>query len=173
MEHRQLPRPLPSEGRGHRFESCRARQSNQGLTQTGLSGRESQTHHKLTNKRQGLARDRRPLRLRGGRQRGNGSCQPTSRRAREKSGVQDAGPHIAYAVWMTLYFATGDAPRERRRGTRPGPTATGCGFRPPSSHYADLAKLAMRSVIADNKARTYQGGVTFSASPLRTWPARE
>ena len=38
--------------------------------------------------------------------------------------------YIAYALWMTLYF--GDAPRERRRGTRPGPMATGCGFRWPS-----------------------------------------
>jgi hypothetical protein len=43
----------------------------------------------------------------------------------------------------------------------------------PSSHYAGIAKLGMRSVIAENIARTYQGGVTFSASPLRTWPAPE
>jgi hypothetical protein len=76
--------------------------------------------------------------------------------------------YIAYGLSMTLYF--GDAPRERRRGTRRGAMATGCGFRWPSSHYADLAKLGMRSVIADNKARTYQGGVTRLS---KSDPARE
>jgi hypothetical protein len=46
----QLDRALPSEGRGHRFESCRARQSNQPLIQNRLKAREGQTHHKLTNR---------------------------------------------------------------------------------------------------------------------------
>jgi len=50
--------------------------------------------------------------------------------------------------------------------------ATGRGFLRPSSHLADLTMLEMRSVIADNKARTYQGGGDFFrlASPNRPQP---
>jgi len=39
--------------------------------------------------------------------------------------------------------------------------------RRPSSHYVGFAKLEMWSVIAENKTRVCQGGVTFSAAPLR------
>jgi hypothetical protein len=59
MEHRQLPRPLPSEGKGHKFESCRARQSNQWLAPIIAGKRKAQTHHRLTNGTGVLACDRR------------------------------------------------------------------------------------------------------------------
>src|SRR6516165_7543261 len=43
----QLDRALPSEGKGQRFESPRARQSNQWLMQGWPEAPKRQTHHKL------------------------------------------------------------------------------------------------------------------------------
>jgi hypothetical protein len=54
----QLDRALPSEGRGHKFESCRARQIS--MTYGNRSEAcEGHTHHKLTKQAPALARDRR------------------------------------------------------------------------------------------------------------------
>jgi hypothetical protein len=53
---------LPSEGKGQRFESPRARQLNQWVAQIFPETPKRQTHHKLTNRTGALACDRRASR---------------------------------------------------------------------------------------------------------------
>jgi hypothetical protein len=56
------PRELPSEGKGQKFESSRARQLNQWVAQIIPETPKRQTHHKLTNRTGVLACDRRAFR---------------------------------------------------------------------------------------------------------------
>ena len=62
MWHLTGDRALPSEGKGQKFESSRARQLNQWVAQIFPETPKRQTHHKLTNRTGALACDRRASR---------------------------------------------------------------------------------------------------------------